>query len=118
MGKILIVDDAAYMRLTMKDNLIKNGYTDLIEAEDGAKAVSLYQKYHPDLVIMDITMPKMDGLNAMKAIMLHDPNAVIVVCAVKVSDSQVLECFKLGVKDYIEKPFKAERILKAVRDFL
>lgn len=114
MAKILCVDDAAFMRKVVKDTLSKNGYTDLYEAVDGADAVEKYGEISPDLVIMDITMPNMDGLEALKAIKGKDPNAVVVMCSAMGQESMVIEAIKSGAKDFIVKPFKPDRILKTV----
>lgn len=114
MAKILLVDDAAFMRMMIKDTLSKNGYTDLYEAADGAQAVERYVEVSPDLVIMDITMPNMDGLEALKAIRSKDPNAAVVMCSAMGQESMVIEAIKSGAKDFIVKPFKPDRILKTV----
>ena len=114
MAKILLVDDAAFMRMMVKDTLTKAGYTDLYEAADGLQAVETYAEIQPDLVIMDITMPNMDGLEALKAIKGKDPNAVVVMCSAMSQESMVIEAIKSGAKDFIVKPFKPDRILKTV----
>lgn len=118
MAKIMLVDDAAFMRMMEKDTLIKNGYTDIIEAEDGAIAVDLYDKEKPDLVILDITMPNMDGLEALKTIKGKDPNATIVMCSAMGQESMVIDAIKSGAKDFIVKPFKPDRLLKTVSNIL
>ena len=114
MAKILVVDDAAFMRMMVKDTLTKGGYTDLFEAVDGADAVEKYNEIKPDLVIMDITMPNMDGLEALKAIKAGDPGATVVMCSAMGQESMVIEAIKSGAKDFIVKPFKPDRILKTV----
>lgn len=114
MAKILLVDDAAFMRMMVKDTLTKAGYTDLYEAADGVQAVETYSEINPDLVIMDITMPNMDGLEALKAIKGKDPNATVVMCSAMGQESMVIEAIKSGAKDFIVKPFKPDRILKTV----
>ncbi|QSX07189.1 response regulator [Sedimentibacter sp. zth1] len=113
-GKIMIVDDAAFMRMMIKDTLKKNGYEELLEAGDGEIAVNTYKTESPDLVIMDITMPNKDGLQALKEIKEYDSNAKIVMCSAMGQESMVVEAIKLGAKDFIVKPFKADRILKTV----
>lgn len=118
MAKILLVDDAAFMRMMVKDALTKNGYTDLYEAADGVQAVEKYAEIHPDLVIMDITMPNMDGLEALKTIKSKDPNAVVVMCSAMGQEAMVIEAIKSGAKDFIVKPFKPDRILKTVTTIL
>jgi two-component system chemotaxis response regulator CheY len=116
--KILLVDDAAFMRKVIKDTLSKNGYTELYEAVDGADAVEKYSEINPDLVIMDITMPNMDGLEALKAIKAKDPNASIVMCSAMGQESMVMDAVRSGAKDFIVKPFKPDRILKTVTTVL
>lgn len=116
--RILLVDDAAFMRKMIKDTLSKNGYSDLHEAVDGADAVEKYAELHPDLVIMDITMPNMDGLEALKAIRGADSSANIVMCSAMGQESMVMDAVRSGAKDFIVKPFKAERVLKTVTSIL
>ena len=118
MAKILLVDDAAFMRKVIKDTLNKNGYTDVHEAVDGADAVEKYDELHPDLVMMDITMPNMDGLEALKAIRAKDPNANVVMCSAMGQESMVIDAVRSGAKDFIVKPFKPDRVLKTVTAIL
>ena len=110
MAKILVVDDAAFMRKVIKDTLSKAGYTDLHEAVDGADAVEKYNSLKPNLVLMDITMPNMDGLEALKAIRAADGGANVVMC----QETMVIDAIRSGAKDFIVKPFKGERVLKTV----
>lgn len=114
MAKIMLVDDAAFMRMMVKDALTKAGYTDLIEAQDGAEAVEKFNAENPDLVFMDITMPNKDGLEALKEIKAAHPNANIVMCSAMGQESMVIDAIKSGAKDFIVKPFKPDRILKTV----
>jgi len=114
MAKILLVDDAAFMRKVIKDTLTKSGYTDLYEAVDGLDALEKYDEVKPDLVIMDITMPNMDGLEALKSIRGKDPNANIVMCSAMGQETMVIDAVRSGAKDFIVKPFKADRVLKTV----
>ena len=116
--KILLVDDAAFMRKMIKDTLSKNGYTDLYEAVDGADAVEKYSEIKPDLVIMDITMPNMDGLEALKAIRSKDGSANIVMCSAMGQEAMVVEAVQAGIKDFIVKPFKEDRLMKTVNTIL
>ena len=118
MAKILVVDDAAFMRMMVKDTLSKNGYTDLYEAADGVQAVETYNEVKPDLVIMDITMPNMDGLEALRAIMGANPGANVVMCSAMGQEAMVIDAIKSGAKDFIVKPFKPERIIKTVEQLL
>ncbi|MCI9505480.1 MAG: response regulator [Oscillospiraceae bacterium] len=114
MAKILLVDDAAFMRKVIKDTLSKAGYTDLHEAVDGADAVEKFNSLKPDLVLMDITMPNMDGLEALKAIRAADGNANVVMCSAMGQETMVIDAIRSGAKDFIVKPFKGERVLKTV----
>lgn len=118
MAKILVVDDAAFMRMMVKDALSKNGYTDLYEAADGVQAVDTYNEVKPDLVIMDITMQNMDGLEALRAIMGANPGAKVVMCSAMGQEAMVIDAIKSGAKDFIVKPFKPERIIKTVEQLL
>ena len=116
--KILLVDDAAFMRKMIRDTLEKNGYTDVHEAVDGADAVVKYDELKPDLVVMDITMPNMDGLEALKAIRGKDGSANVVMCSAMGQESMVMDAVRSGAKDFIVKPFKAERVIKTVTSIL
>ena len=112
---ILICDDAAFMRMMIKDILTKNGYNIAGEAENGAKAVEKYNELKPDLVLMDITMPEMDGIAALKAIKAADSGANIIMCSAMGQQAMVIESIQAGAKDFIVKPFQAERVLEAVK---
>lgn len=114
--KILIVDDAAFMRMMIKDTLVKNDVGEVEEACDGAEAVEKYAALKPDLVIMDITMPNKDGIQALREIKEGDPAANVVMCSAMGQEAMVVEAIKLGAKDFIVKPFKPERIIKTVND--
>ena len=116
--KILLVDDAAFMRKMIKDTLTKNGYTEVFEAVDGADAVEKFSEIGPDLVIMDITMPNMDGLEALKAIRAKDGSANVVMCSAMGQESMVMDAVRSGAKDFIVKPFKPDRVLKTVTSIL
>ena len=112
---ILICDDAAFMRMMIKDILTKNGYNVVGEAENGAKAVEKYQELKPALVLMDITMPEMDGIQALKAIKAADPSATVIMCSAMGQQAMVIESIQSGAKDFIVKPFQQDRVLEAVR---
>ena len=112
---VLICDDAAFMRMMIKDILSKNGYNVAGEAENGAKAVEKYAEVKPDLVLMDITMPDMDGIQALKKIKAADPNAQIIMCSAMGQQAMVIESIQAGAKDFIVKPFQADRVLEAVK---
>ena len=112
---ILICDDAAFMRMMIKDILSKNGYTVAGEAENGVKAVERYNELKPDLVLMDITMPEMDGIQALKNIKAADNSAKVIMCSAMGQQAMVIESIQAGAKDFIVKPFQAERVLEAVK---
>lgn len=113
--KILIVDDAAFMRMMIRDILTKNGYEVAGEAENGLKAVERYKEEKPDLVIMDITMPEMDGIEAVRQIKSADPNAKIIMCSAMGQQAMVIEAIQAGARDFIVKPFQADRVIEAVK---
>lgn len=113
--RVLIVDDAAFMRMMIKDILSKNGYEVAGEADNGAKAVEKYKELTPDLVLMDITMPEMNGIDAVKNIRAMDPGAKIVMCSAMGQQAMVIESIQAGARDFIVKPFQADRVLEAVR---
>lgn len=115
MGKrILVVDDAAFMRMMIKDILEKNGYEVVGEAQDGQEAVEKYKELNPDLVTMDITMPEMDGITALKEIRNINPDAKVVMCSAMGQQAMVIDAIQAGAKDFIVKPFQADRVLEAV----
>jgi two-component system chemotaxis response regulator CheY len=116
MGKgILIVDDAAFMRMIIKDILIKAGYEVVGEAADGKEAVRLFSSLKPELVLLDITMPEMDGIDALKKIMQEDKDAKVIMVSALGQSSMVIESVQAGAKDYIVKPFQADRVIESVR---
>ena len=115
MAKILIVDDAAFMRMMIKDILTKNGYEVVGEAANGIQAVELYKAHNPDLVTMDITMPEMDGIEAVKQIKAVNPGAKVIMCSAMEQQSMVMDAIKAGASDFIVKPFQADRVLEAVK---
>lgn len=113
--RVLVVDDAAFMRMMVKDILSKNGYDVVGEAENGLKAIEKYQELTPDLTTMDITMPEMDGITAVKEIKKIDPNAKIIMCSAMGQQAMVIEAIQAGARDFIVKPFQPDRVLEAVR---
>lgn len=112
---ILICDDAAFMRMMIKDILTKNGYNVAGEAENGVKAVEKYKELNPDLVLMDITMPEMDGIQALKEIKNTNANALVIMCSAMGQQAMVIESIQAGAKDFIVKPFQADRVIEAVK---
>ena len=112
--RILITDDALFMRVTLKNILVQNGYEVVGEAANGAESVEMYKQLRPDIVTMDITMPEMDGLTALKTIRADDPNARIVMCTAMGQKNMVVEAIQAGAKDFIVKPFQPDRVLDAL----
>ncbi|MEF3304826.1 response regulator [Paenibacillus sp. GYB003] len=117
-NKILIVDDAAFMRMMIKDILTKNGYEVVGEAQDGAVAVEKYKDLKPDLVTMDITMPEMDGIAALKEIKKFDAGAKVIMCSAMGQQAMVIDAIQAGAKDFIVKPFQADRVIEAIKKTL
>lgn len=116
--RILITDDAAFMRMMIKNILLKNGYEVVGEAENGKIAVDMYKETKPDLVTMDITMPEMEGIEAVKAIREFDSNACIIMCSAMGQQSMVMDAIQAGAKDFIVKPFQQDRLLQAIERVL
>lgn len=112
--RVLIVDDAAFMRIKLKDILEKNGYEVAGEAQNGIEAVDKYKESKPDLVTMDITMPEKDGVEALKEIKAFDPEATILMCSAMGQQSMVMDAIRAGAIDFIVKPFDTERVIKAL----
>jgi two-component system chemotaxis response regulator CheY len=114
MTSVLIVDDAAFMRMMIKDILSKQGLEIVGEAENGLEAVEKFRELRPDLVTMDITMPEMDGITALRQILATDSRARVVMCSAMGQQQMVIEAIKAGARDFIVKPFRAERVIEAV----
>lgn len=117
-NRVLIVDDAAFMRMMLKDILAKNGFEIVGEAENGAMGVEKYKELKPDLITMDITMPEMDGISAVKEIMKVDPKARVVMCSAMGQQAMVIDAIQAGARDFIVKPFQPERVLEAIQKAL
>ena len=118
MATVLVVDDAAFMRMMLKDILTKGGYDVVGEAADGNEAVAKYNELKPDLVTLDITMPNKDGLQALKEIRANDPNATCIMCSAMGQQAMVIEAIQAGARDFIVKPFQADRVLESIRKVL
>ena len=117
-NKILICDDSNFMRMMIKDALTRNGYKIIGEAANGKEAIEKYKELTPDLVLLDITMPEMDGIDALKEILKYDSNAKIIMCSAMGQQSSVAESMELGAKDFIVKPFQPSRLIEAVKKVL
>ena len=114
MARVLVVDDAAFMRKMVSDALVKGGHEVVGEAGNGNEAVARYQELRPEVTTLDITMPEKDGLAALQEIMALDPGARVVMCSALGQESKVLESIKLGARDFVVKPFQADRVNEAV----
>ncbi len=114
MKKVLIVDDAVFMRMKLKDILEKNGYEVVGEAQNGQEAFEKYQATTPDLVTMDITMPDVDGLEALKMIREIDSSAKVIMCSAMGQQGMVMDAIRAGAADFIVKPFDTDRVIKAI----
>ncbi|MDR3120564.1 MAG: response regulator [Clostridiales bacterium] len=112
--KILIVDDATFMRMMIRDILVANGYEIAGEAENGIQAVSMFKRTAPDLVLMDITMPEMDGIRAVKEIMKADQTARIVMVSAMGQQAMVIQSIQSGALDFVVKPFQPDRVVDAI----
>ncbi len=117
-AKVLIADDAIFMRTMIKDILTKSGYSVCGEAATGIEAVEQYKKLKPDLVTMDIVMPELGGIEAVREIIKFDSNAKILMCSAMGQQSLVIEAIQAGAKDFVVKPFQPSRVLEAVERVL
>ena len=118
MARVLVVDDAAFMRKLLGDALASGGHEVVGQAANGDEAVARFQELRPELTTLDITMPEKDGLAALAEIMAIDPKARVVMCSALGQETKVLESIKLGAKDFVVKPFQAPRVLEAVEKAL
>jgi two-component system chemotaxis response regulator CheY len=118
MARVLVVDDAAFMRKLLTDALTNGGHEVVGEAGNGLEAVARWQELRPELTTLDITMPEKDGLTALAEIMAIDPSAKIIMCSALGQEGKVLEAVKLGAKDFVVKPFQPPRVLEAVEKAL
>ena len=114
MARVLVVDDAAFMRKMVSDALTKGGHEIVGEASNGAEAVDRFQELRPEVTTLDITMPEKDGISALKEILAFDPSARVIMCSALGQESKVLESIKAGAKDFVVKPFQADRVLEAL----
>ncbi len=113
-GRVLVVDDAAFMRRRIRDVLEGAGYEVVGEAADGEEALALYESARPDVVTLDLVMPHRDGLDTLRELRRRDPAARVVVCSSLSDEASILEAIRLGARDYLVKPVAEERLLEAV----
>jgi len=113
-ARILITDDTIFTRTVLKSILTANGFKNIIEAGNGEEAVREYKSKQPDVVLMDITMPVMDGLAALREIRAHDPKAKVIMCTAMGQKNMVVEAIQAGAKDFIVKPFQSNRVLESI----
>lgn len=118
MSRILIADDASFMRLMICQILARKGYTDIVEAENGRQAVEYFKLNKPDITLMDITMPELDGLAALEEILLIDPLAKVIMCSAVAQEVMVTEALKRGAVDFVIKPFRPDELLQTVTKYL
>ena len=114
MAKILIVDDAAFMRIMIKNIVTTAGHEVIAEASNGNEAIEFYKQHQPDIVTMDITMPEKDGIQALKEIRQYDPGAKVVMCSAMGQQAMVIDAIQAGAKDFCVKPFQGDRVLEAI----
>ena len=116
--KILIVDDAIFMRIMLRDMLEKNGFEVIGEAADGFEAIDKYKALNPDIVTMDVTMPQLNGIDALKEIIKYDASAKIIMCSAMGQQLMVMDSIKAGAKDFIVKPFERDRVIGALQKLI
>ncbi len=114
MSRVLVVDDAAFMRQTLRDVLEGAGHEVVAEAEDGEEALALYETHRPDLVTLDLVMPRMGGIEVLRELRRRHPEARVVVCSSVSDETSILEAIRLGARDYVLKPVSAEKLREAV----
>lgn len=115
---ILIADDALFTRMMLRNILNENGFTAVVEAENGTEAIWNYERWKPDLVIMDINMPEMDGITAVKNIMNMDPQARIIICSALGEHQLMKEALEFGVIDFVTKPFQPNKVMEVIEKAL
>ena len=115
---VLIVDDLTFIKMVLKDLVEKAGFRVVGEASDGEEAVRMFEEKRPDIVLMDITMPKMDGLTALQRILEKDPEAKVIMCSALGQQRLILQAIQLGAKDFIVKPFRPERVIGSIKKIL
>ncbi|MCQ2461572.1 MAG: response regulator [Clostridia bacterium] len=118
MAKIMVVDDAAFMRMMLKDILNEAGFNKIIEAKTGGEALIFFKVERPDVVLLDVTMPDTDGIDALVKMKEFNPDTKVIMCSSMGQEDMVTDCFEKGADDFIVKPFKPERIIQAISQFV
>ena len=118
MGKILIVDDSTFERKVISEMLVKEGYADIIEADNGEDGILKYEKEKPDLVLLDIRMPGISGVEVLEKLLEKDPQASILMVSIVRDQESIDECIKLGAKGYINKPVTSEKLIPHVKELI
>lgn len=113
--KVLIVDDLTFIKIVLRDLVTRAGFRVVGEASNGLEAIEMYQERHPDVVLLDITMPKMDGITALKRILELDPLARIIMCSALGQQRLIVQAIQLGARDFIVKPFQPERVISSIK---
>ena len=116
--KFLVVDDASFVRMMIRQVLIRLGHTNILEAENGFEAIKLYKTNTPALTILDITMPELDGLSALKEIISFDPTAKVIMCSAVSQETIVWEALEIGAVDFVSKPFRSDELRKIISNYL
>ncbi|MCQ4636939.1 response regulator [Anaerovorax odorimutans] len=118
MKKIMIVDDAMFMRKVIRTNLEKGGYTQILEAENGEQALELFKEEKPDLVLLDITMPGKSGIQVLKEIVSMEPEAKVIMCSAVGQEMMITQAIEAGASDFIVKPFNGDEFMKVVENWM
>ncbi|MHB1407765.1 MAG: response regulator [Desulfitobacteriaceae bacterium] len=115
--KVLVVDDASFVRMMIRQILVRLGHTDILEAKNGFEAIEIYKANTPVLTILDITMPELDGLSALKEIIFFDPTAKVIMCSAVAQGNVIREALNLGAIDFIAKPFRPDELEKIITKY-
>lgn len=118
MTRVLVCDDSAFMRMMLKKILVENGYEVVAEAGDGKQAVQLFRQHKPDIITMDITMPKMDGIEAVKIIHEENPLTRVIMVTAIGQRAVIMDALKAGASDFIVKPFDPDKVLATIKKIL
>jgi len=115
---VLIVDDLTFIKMVLRDLVEKAGFRVVGEASDGLEALAQFEDKRPDVVLLDITMPKMDGLSTLRKMLEIDPNANVIMCSALGQQQLIVQAIQLGAKDFIVKPFRPERVIASIKKSL